>query len=128
MIFQKIRANVVPGAILPGTSYSAKGIYRRRGEAALVYRIPNRKAAKGCYEKGIAESEWEHAHARLTSSGEFSRRWFKENLGGAALEGSCNFIAIGAAFVLLGMAYYRRGKYTIRATSVPKRPLHLSTN
>ena len=115
MIFEQIRANVVPGTTLPGTSYSVKGIYRRRGEAALVYRIPNRTAANCWYEKGVTESECERAYKKLTTSGELSRVWFNKNLGKAAAERPCNFIAIGKVFALLGIADYRRGKYITRA-------------
>ena len=115
MIFPQVRANLVPGTILPGTRYSVKGIYRRRGEAALVYRIPNRTDANGWYEKGVTESDCERAYERLTTSGEFSRAWFRENLPEADAEGPCNFIVIGKVFVLLGVAAYTRGKYTTRA-------------
>jgi hypothetical protein len=105
MIFPRVRTDVLPDTILPGTNYSVKGIYRRRGEAALVYRIPNRNVANSWYEKGVAEGEWEQAYERLSILGELSRTWFNDNLRGAAAEGPCNYSAIGKVFVLLGIAY-----------------------
>jgi hypothetical protein len=116
VIFPRIRTDVLPDTILPGANYSVKGIYRRRGEAALVYRIPNRTAADSWYEKGVVEGEWEQAYERLSISSELSRAWFNNNLRAAAAEGPCNYIAIGKVFVFLGIAYYKGGKYMSRSS------------
>lgn len=111
MIFERMKS-MTHGTVLPGTRYSIKGVGNRRGTKALIYRIPNRRAAEGYYEKGITEKEFEDAYKQLVNTGAFTRKWFSANLTACAKEGPCNFIAIGKAFVLLGLAKAGRGKYT----------------
>jgi hypothetical protein len=110
MIFQQIRNKVSPGVTIPRTTYTVKGIGKRHGEEALVYRIPSRTSTARPSEKGITKSEFEKAHSQLVSNGEFTRAWFNKNIESAA-EAPCNFVAMGQLF-LLGIADYRRGEFT----------------
>ena len=111
MIFPKI-ANIKHGTRLPGTRYTVKQLGKRRGERALIYRIPNNTGSGTHYEKGVTESEFETAYGQLVGTGEFSRRWFNANLRACAKD-PCNFIAIGAVFTLLGIAIRGHGKCTL---------------
>lgn len=111
MIFPQIRSNIGPGAVIQGTKYTVKGIGTRRGEEALVYRIPPRTSTRPS-EKGITESEFEKAHSQLVITGHFNRKWFNKNFSAVALESPCNFRAMGGVFVMLGIANYRRGDFT----------------
>jgi hypothetical protein len=114
MIFQQIRNKVKPGTRLPRTNYAVKGLGKRRGEAALIYCIPNKIAPGKHYEKGVTESEFERAYAQLVGAGDFSRTWFNENLS-SATDSPCSFMVIGKIFLLLGIADYERGRFTRRA-------------
>lgn len=108
MIFQQI-SRISPGKTISGTKYTVKGTGQRRGEAALVYRIPSR-TGKRPSEKGITKSEFEKAHSQLVTKGRFTRKWFNANFVTAASE-PCNFAAMGGVFVMLGIADYRRGEF-----------------
>jgi hypothetical protein len=112
MIFQQIRNKVSPGVSIPGTKYTVKGIGKRHGEEALVYRIPSRTSIARPSEKGITKSELEKAHRQLVSNGEFTRAWFNKNIESAA-EAPCNFVAMGQLFCMLGIAGYKRGEFTL---------------
>jgi hypothetical protein len=111
MIFQQIRSTVSPGVTLPGTKYTVKGFGKRQGEAALVYRIPNRISGARPSEKGITKSEFEQAYSQLVTAGRFTRKWFNSTLDSAAAA-PCNFMAVGGVFVMLGIANYKRGEFT----------------
>jgi len=117
MIFQQVRSIAKRGALLPGTNYTVKGLGKRRGQTALVYRIPNNTGSGTHYEKGVTESELERAYEQLVGTGAFTRKWFNANLSACAKDGPCNFIAIGKTFVLLGVAVSGRGTYTRRVTN-----------
>lgn len=116
MIAERVRKAIGPGAIIPKPEgkgeFVVKGWGRRRGEAALIYRIPNHKCPSKPYEKGITESEFERAYAELQRSGQFTRAWFNEHLPNCSREGGCNYTTIGGVFELLGEAIYsNRGAY-----------------
>ena len=113
MIFQRIKG-IASGTVLPGTSYTVKGLGKRRGATALIYRIPNRTGSGTHYEKGVTETEFDQAYKQLVNTGAFTRKWFNANLSACAKHGPCNFIAIGKMLVLLGVATPGRGKYTRR--------------
>jgi hypothetical protein len=57
MITENIRKSVCGEQVIPKPEAEAdfvvKGWGRRRGEAALIYRIPNHRAPSKPYEKGI---------------------------------------------------------------------------
>jgi hypothetical protein len=112
MIFEQIKSTAKRGTLLPGTNYTVKGLGKRRGETALIYRVPSNIGPRRHYEKGVTQSEYERAYEQLVHTGEFSRKWFNDNLSSCAAEGPCNFIAIGKTFILLGIADSKRGKYT----------------
>lgn len=108
-----------PGTVIPKpeaiADFKIKGWGTRRGEPALIYRIPNHETPGKPLEKGITISEFEGAYAEITASGELTRTWFNSVLGRCAQEGSCNFTTIGGVFELLGLARYSgRGSYTSR--------------
>ncbi|HEY6348199.1 MAG TPA: hypothetical protein VI636_02195 [Candidatus Angelobacter sp.] len=115
MIFREIKAQAQPGTAIPETSYRVKGIGKRRGEDALVYLIPNRKASSSPHQKGVTGLEFERAYQHLTEDGDFTRRWFKLNMPDCEKEGPCQFLAIGGLFVLLGRASKQRGRYVLRS-------------
>ena len=115
-IVSRIRKEIPEDEVIPkpetSNPYTVKGWGRRRGEPALVYRIPNPGNPKYPYEKGITETEFELAYGELNRSGEFTHRWFKQELVGCHKEGSCNFTSIGGIFELLGVgAYSGSGAY-----------------
>jgi hypothetical protein len=94
--------------------FTIKGLGTRRGEKALIYRIPSHSLKSKHYEKGITISEFSNAHNELVSSKEFSRQWFNKNMQLCAKEGACNFTTIGGLFEILGYAeYLERGLYTL---------------
>lgn len=118
-IVRRIREEITAGTVIPKPEargdFVVKGWGTRRGEAALIYTIPNRRGGKPS-EKGITVSEFESAWRRLASTGELTHRWFDETLQACAREGSCNFTTLGGLFVLLGYARYdavSRGRYEI---------------
>jgi hypothetical protein len=115
MLIQRIKA-LQDGTVIPKPEATAdfriKGWGRRRGEAALIYRIPNHRSPDSCLEKGITVTEFERAYAELQASGQLTRTWFNSNLPAAAKEGGCNYTTIGGVFNLIGVAQYgARGKY-----------------
>ena len=119
VIVERVRREVRRGAVVPKPAstrdYVVKGWGRRRGEDALIYRIPNRRNPGHSYEKGITESEFEEAYRHLRKDGAISRKWFDRNMQACAKEGSCNFTTIGGIFELLGIAIYERGSYVATA-------------
>ncbi|MYB35995.1 MAG: hypothetical protein F4Y26_01105 [Gammaproteobacteria bacterium] len=115
-IVKLIEQTAVPGTVIPKPKargdFIVKGWGRRRGERALVYKIPNHNDERKPYEKGITESEWVAAHNRLNEAGDVTREWFRCALTQCNAEGSCNFTTIGGVFELLGAARYaERGTY-----------------
>ena len=114
MIFHRITATLIGGTSVPGTSYIIKGVGSRRGEAALVYLIPNRSAPGRPREKGVTEAEFNQAYGELLNSGSFSRMWFSAHLQNCAKEGPCNFLFIGGVFVELGVARHSRGIFSLK--------------
>lgn len=115
MIFQRIATTLPGGKSVPGTAYTIKGVGSRRGEAALVYFIPNRSSTGKPHEKGVNEAEFNQAYRELLNSGSFSRTWFNAHLQSCAKEGPCNFLFIGGIFVQLGMARYSRGVFFLKS-------------
>lgn len=120
MIIERIRNKVSRGTVIPKpeatSDFVVKAWGHRRGERAIVYFIPNRKNPGKSHEKGITETEFEHAFKQLHTSGKFTHAWFNKNLPGCAKEGSCNYTTIGGIFELLGEAEYSsRGVYARRA-------------
>jgi hypothetical protein len=104
VIFEKIRA-IPAGTALPGrTTYTVKGIGERRGQPALVYRIPRRPGSRTRSEKGVTAAEFEQAYKQLVETGEITRKWFKANMSACAKNEPCNFTVIGRVFVMLGEA------------------------
>ena len=116
-IVKLIEQTAVRGTVIPKPEVRGDSIVkcwgRRRGERALVYKIPNHKDRKKpyAYEKGITESEWVEAHNRLNESGEITRKWFRCAMAQCNAEGSCNFTTIGGVFELLGVARYVEARY-----------------
>ena len=116
MIVRRIRESILPGTVIPKpeaeSEFTVKAWGRRRGQAALVYYIPNHSKPGKPYEKGVTEAELESAFLELTASGQFTRTWFNAHLAACANEGGCNFTTIGGIFKLLGEAEYsERGVY-----------------
>ncbi len=116
MIVDEIKTRIQPEMVIPKpeikSPFTVKGWGKRRGENALLCRIPNTKNPEKPYVKGIAESEWVRAYDQLRETGAFTRYWFNENLPACANEGSCNFTTIGGIFVIMGLAAYSgRGRY-----------------
>ena len=96
--------------------FTIKGMGRRRGEEAMIYRIPSHSEKSLYYEKGITLSEFKTAYYELIAKGNFTRTWFNENMKACAKEGGCNFTTIGGVFILLDLATYsERGIYQQRA-------------
>ncbi len=115
-IIDHIRSEVEPGMVIPKPEakgeFRVKGWGKRRGEAALVYQIPNHKNPISPGEKGITESEFLKAHDELRRTGELTRAWFDKELADCAKEGSCNFTTLGGIFQMLGDATYaEQGRY-----------------
>ncbi|WP_104398967.1 hypothetical protein [Vibrio penaeicida] len=103
------------GRVIPKPEAKAdfliKGVGKRRGEDALIYRIPSHSKKAPFYEKGVTFFEFNLAYDQLLETGQFTREWFNENLAACAKEGACNFTTIGGVFSLLGEA-----KYAYKAT------------
>ncbi len=115
-ILDIIKTTATSGTVIPKPEargdYIVKGWGKRRGESALIYKIPNHKTPMQPYEKGITESEWKKAFNQLKTAGYFSRTWFNSALPACAKEGPCNFTTIGGIFKLLLLAeYHKRGEY-----------------
>lgn len=114
-IVQEVERVATPGMVIPkpaaGGEFIVKGWGTRRGETVLIYTIPNHKNPGRPYPKGITCSEWRMAFDQLSNTGEFSRKWFDEQLPACAKEGSCNFTTIGGIFEQLGHARHERGVY-----------------
>jgi len=115
-IIQEIREKIHPGTVIPKpqskADFKVKGWGNRRGEHALIYLIPNHNNQLKPYQKGVNISEWEKVYTYIIGGGSLDHVWFRSNLPGCAKEGSCNFTTIGGIFLLLGLVYYERGKYS----------------
>jgi hypothetical protein len=109
--FAQIKNALGPGTKIPRTNYVVKGFGERRGQAALVYLIPNSHAPSKPSEKGVNESEWQQAHDQLMQSGYFSRKWFNAAMSECAKGQPCNFSVIGSIFVWLGIADYEESSH-----------------
>ncbi|CAK2398541.1 MULTISPECIES: hypothetical protein [Vibrio] len=98
------------------TDFVIKGLGIRRGEEALIYRIPSHSKKASFYEKGVTLSEFQFAYVHLKESGYFTRAWFNKNLSACAKEGACNFTTIGGVFSILGVAEYTsKATYQLKA-------------
>lgn len=97
-----------PGTAIPKPESDRNSIIKRwgerRGEAALIYAMPNHKNAKVPHQKGVTKSEWVRAAKHLTAAGDFARSWFERSMPACNKEGGCNFTTIGGVFELLGYA------------------------
>ena len=102
MIIEEIKKVARPGTKIPKPiskdDYIVSGWVTSKGEDALKYLIGERQ-----HPKYIRVSEFKAAYDMLSSSGEFTRKWFNENLPESAREW-CNFTTIGGIFELLGVA------------------------
>ena len=116
-IVNRIRTEIPDGTAIPKPNSSKSFTKKwgdRRGEAALIYTMPNHKNPTSPHQKGITESEFEHAYQQLKETGKFTRKWFETELPHCNKEGSCNFTTIGGIFELLGEASYSgQGSYKI---------------
>jgi len=114
-IISEIKAKIAPGIVIPKpkakADYVVKGWGMRRGEAALIYRIPNHKNPSKPYEKGVNVGEWYKVYNCIINGEKFTRDWFNRNIPDCAEEGSCNFTTIGGIFQLLGLVDYEHGIY-----------------
>ena len=114
MILEQL-ARIEAGTVIPKPRargiFVVKGWGTRRGERALIYKIPNNKNPERPYEKGVTIPEFKQAYEKIVQFGEFSSRWFKENMNECSKDGSCNFTTIGGIFELLGLAVYDYGTY-----------------
>lgn len=115
---QKIKS-LSAGTVIPKPQsekdFTVKGLGMRRGEEALIYRIPTNDSEKypNGHEKGITFGEFYKAYSVLQEISQFTKKWFNENLPECAKEGDCNFTTIGGIFDLLGIATYSEsGTYT----------------
>jgi hypothetical protein len=114
-IIKLLENEILPGTKIPKpyakTIYLVKGWGYRRGERALIYKIPNTSGGKP-YEKGINISEWRKAFILIKSGEAFTKKWFVANLPRCNNEGGCNFTTMGGIFQLLGfVAYEQPGVY-----------------
>ncbi len=120
-IIQELKTKVMAGAIIPKPNAKAdfivKGWGTRRGEEALIYRIPNHKNAAKPHEKGINVSEWRKVYRHVSWGEDFDKDWFSRNLSSCAEDGDCNFTTIGGVFQMLGLVYYEHGVYKSRKNS-----------
>lgn len=108
------------GSKLPGTNYTVKGLGKRHGEEALIYLIPNNRGFQNKQdEKGFSKSDLERAHNRLSSHKEFTRKWFESAMRECSKGAPCNFLAIGAVFCGLNLAFKK--KPGVYALCVPPR-------
>ncbi len=120
MIVDRIRREIAGSAVIPKPEATApfyvKGWGRRRGQAALIYKIPNHSNPSKPHEKGVTEGELNAAYEELLATDTLTRTWFNHALRECAAEGACNFTTIGGLFQLLGIAYYAgRGIYRLHA-------------
>jgi len=118
-IFSQAVSAFPPGATLPETAYVVKGEGKRHHEKAIVYYIPNSKQPTKPDEKGFTSSELCHAYSQLLSAKEFTRAWFNTEIESGKFSGGapCNFLAIGAVFVGLGLATKQRGLFRLSAST-----------
>jgi hypothetical protein len=115
-IISEIETKFVPGTKIPKPisefDYFIKGWGIRRGERALIYKIPNQKNPIKPHKKGITVSEFQIAYERITNGEDLNRKWFEETLYGCNKEGTCNFTTLGGIFQELGLVkYYQEGVY-----------------
>jgi hypothetical protein len=120
MIVDRIRTNIKLGTVIPKpeatAKFTVKGWGTRRGQDALIYRIPNYSNPSKPSEKGITISEFTAACDQLIKAGSFTREWFNHALRDCAKEGGCNFTTIGGVFELLCIVKYeKRGTYMFTA-------------
>ena len=112
MIIDRIKSLINSGTVIPKPEaigpFVVKGWGMRRGQSAMVYRIPNHKDSKKPYEKGITEEEFIVSYIQLKEHGELTKAWFSKVLPECVKEGGCNFTTVGGIFVLLGEARYSR--------------------
>lgn len=97
MIIERIRDEIKPGKVIPKPltkTNTIKGWGKRRGQRALIYRIPSRTRGKKPNEKGITESEFEKAYTQLSQTGSLTRDWFNRTLTRCAIEGARNFTTL----------------------------------
>ena len=118
-IISEIKMKAKTGTVIPKpeakSDFVVKGWGKRRGESALIYKIPNHKNPSKLSEKGVNVGEWHKVYSRIKSGEDFTRDWFNHNMPDCAREGSCNFTTIGGVFQLLGLVdYYERGVYRTR--------------
>jgi hypothetical protein len=110
LLLDRVLREIAPDTVIPKPAarapFKVKGEGRRRGERALIYKIPNHGDPKSPHEKGVTASELERAHEQLVRSGRLTRDWFDHNLPACRGEGTCNFTTIGGLFILLGEAEY----------------------
>lgn len=120
MILDRILNEINPDTVIPKPaareSFTVKGEGRRRGERALVYRIPNHNDPARPHEKGVTATDLEKAHIELIQTGSLTRAWFNDHLAACADEGAYNFTTIGGLFIFLGEAEYAERGTTYRRT------------
>ena len=114
MIFPQVQA--IPAGTKLAPDYTVKGLGKSRGEAALVYLVPNKQGGEP-WKKRIRQSEWETAYQHLTNGGHITRAWFKQNIPDAYKDGPCTFRVMGEVLVSLGVA--RRIKENIGSKYIP---------
>ena len=77
MIADRIRINITPNAVIPKPAatadFTVKGWGKRRGQNALIYRIPNHGNPAKPHEKGVTEAEFIAAYNELMKTGELTR-------------------------------------------------------
>lgn len=106
LITSKFQPNTKIPKPFSQSDYFIKGWGFRRGERALIYKIPNHKNPLKPHEKGITVNEFEIAYKRIRSGKDLEKKWFKTNLTGCDKEGSCNFTTLGGIFQELGLVTY----------------------
>lgn len=117
---QKIES-LPAGTVIPKpeseNDFTVKVVGMRRGEEALVYRIPTNNPIKypRGHEKGVTFTEFYKAYTVLQETSKLTREWFDKNLYECAGEGGCNFTTIGGIFELLGIASYSESATYTRA-------------
>lgn len=73
---------------------------------ALSYSIPSHADPPRPSSKKISTRRIKLAFARLMTTGELTRAWFKTTATRRTDEGGCNFTTVGGLFCLLGFAEY----------------------
>lgn len=91
-----------------------KGLGKRRGKEALIYKIPSRTIKDDFNEKGINCDEFNYSFSLLKQNKYFDRKTFNTELPDCSKEGGCNFTTIGGLFELLNVAEYKENKYILK--------------